>query len=176
VRAKVSLYLLDCQFTIYGGLDWEVNTRVRWREELPQLLTAFGTNQTNELQSNQYNPGDITREERQLIVNWQRQAWRAESLQLLQLPAKEIPLSKRTALSPRTGTIRFIGLIAVQRSKQFQCALPTPPTRTSSRRAAVVPTRVSRRARRSAANPPSAPEPACVASSRGSPAAPRRSP
>ena len=47
-------------------------------------------------------------EEGQLILDWQQQACRAKSLQLLPLPTKEIPLSTGTTLSPRTEAIRFL--------------------------------------------------------------------
>jgi hypothetical protein len=81
--------------------------RQSWEAQL-QLPTALGTDQPSALQSNQYNPGVITREKRQLIFNWQRQACGALSLQLLPLPIKEMPLSTRTAPPPRIDAIRFL--------------------------------------------------------------------
>jgi hypothetical protein len=44
----------------------------------------------------------IAQDKRQLIFDWQRQAWGAQSLQLLRLPTKEVPLSMPTAASPST--------------------------------------------------------------------------
>src|SRR6478672_9931362 len=70
-------------------------------------------------ESNQYNPDAIAldRGNRYLTGNGRGRGLSPRSphaLQLLQLPTKEIPLSMRTAPSPRTGSIRPIGLIRLR--------------------------------------------------------------
>ena len=42
VRAKVSLHLLDCHYTIYGGLNREVNTRLDSAFRSLQLYSEAG--------------------------------------------------------------------------------------------------------------------------------------
>jgi hypothetical protein len=43
VRAKVSLYLLDCQYTIYGGMDREVNSSAKKWRSASAVISGFSS-------------------------------------------------------------------------------------------------------------------------------------
>jgi hypothetical protein len=175
VRANVSLYLLDCQHTIYGVSDKEVNTR---------MARGRGCNPPP---NHSTRPSACT----DALITAQRPRIFAfsggSSKHRLMCDTKQTETdgTKRSSafFSKSTTFGRAMLLLAHGRInaenlciRAVQVYSATEQARRICRRAPGVPMRASRRARRSAATLPSGPARAFGASSPALPAAPHRSP